>query len=102
MNEGEFLDQSDAILARIQQALDDSEIAEANLIEGVLNIEFDDGSQVIVNRHAPNHEIWLAAKSGGFHFRSDGKAWLDTRDGVELFTRLSHIISMQAGIAFVL
>jgi CyaY protein len=64
---------------------------------GVLEIEFQDGSKMIVNRHGAAREIWVAARSGGFHFRHDGKAWRDTRDGAELFAALSRLVSAQAG-----
>jgi CyaY protein len=66
---------------------------------GVLEVEFADGSKLIVNRHAAAREIWLAARSGGFHFRWDGSAWRDTRDGTELFAALSRAASQQAGHA---
>ena len=64
---------------------------------GVLEVEFQDGSRMIVNRHGAAREIWVAARSGGFHFRHDGKAWRDTRDGTELFAALSRLVSGQAG-----
>jgi CyaY protein len=64
---------------------------------GVLELEFQNGSKMIVNRHAAAREIWVAAKSGGFHFRHDGTAWRDTRDGAELFAALSRLVSAQAG-----
>ena len=64
---------------------------------GVLELEFQNGSKMIVNRHAAAREIWVAAKSGGFHFCHDGKAWRDTRDGAELFAVLSRLVSAQAG-----
>jgi CyaY protein len=64
---------------------------------GVLELEFQDGSKMIVNRHAAAREIWVAAKAGGFHFRHDGKAWRDTRDGGELFAALSKLVSAQGG-----
>jgi CyaY protein len=64
---------------------------------GVLELEFQDGSKMIVNRHAAAREIWVAAKSGGFHFRHDGTAWRDSRDGAELFAALSRLVSAQAG-----
>ena len=47
-------------------------------------------------------EIWVAAKSGGFHFRHDGTAWRDTRDGTELFAAVSRLASQQAGSPVVL
>ena len=73
-----------------------------SLLQGnVLELEFDDGSKVIVNRHVPNSEMWLAGKSGGFHFRQDASGnWLDTRDGGEFFARLAAMISQQSGQAF--
>lgn len=70
--------------------------------DGLLELEFPDGSKMIVNRHAAAREIWVAAKSGGFHFRHDGRAWRDTRDGTELFAALSRLLSAQGGAPVVL
>ena len=63
----------------------------------MLEIEFADGSKIIVNRHAAAREIWVAARAGGFHFRWDGSAWRDTRQGSELFGELSKLVSAQGG-----
>ena len=64
MTESEFLDVSDAVFAQIEMALDDVEFDVDTLRSGnVLEIEFKDGSKVIVNRHAANQEIWLAARN---------------------------------------
>ncbi len=102
MTESEFLNVSDALFERIQSALDAAGAEVESLLQGnVLELEFDDGSKVIVNRHVPNSEMWLAGKSGGFHFRQDaGGNWLDTRDGGEFFARLAAMISQQSGQAF--
>jgi CyaY protein len=64
---------------------------------GVLEMEFDDGSKMVINRHGAAREIWVAARSGGFHFRHDGSSWRDTRDGTELFAAVSRLASEQAG-----
>lgn len=69
---------------------------------GVLELEFDDGSKIIVNRQAPMREIWVAARSGGFHFRHSDGRWCDTRDGSELFAALSRLVSAQSGVAVIL
>jgi CyaY protein len=69
---------------------------------GVLEIEFDDGSKMVINRHGAAREIWVAARTGGFHFRHDGSAWRDTRDGTELFAAVSRLASRQAGTPVVL
>jgi CyaY protein len=66
---------------------------------GVLAIEFGDGSKIIVNSQAAAREIWVAAKSGGYHFRGDGGRWINTRDGSELFAALSAYVSQQAGVS---
>lgn len=64
---------------------------------GVIEIEFDNGTKVIVNRHTAAREIWVAARSGGYHFRPQGDRWLATRDGEELMAALSRCLSEQAG-----
>ena len=99
MNDSEFDSAADAALARIDAALEasDADLDVAMVSAGVLEIEFDDGGKIIVNRHAAAQELWVAARSGGFHFRWDGQCWRDTRDGSELFAALSALISAQAG-----
>lgn len=99
MDDKEFNGLADAVLARIEAALEasgadiDFELAAG----GVLEIEFEDGGKIIVNRHGVAREIWVAARAGGFHFRWDGSAWIDTRDGAELMSKLSALASQQAG-----
>jgi len=57
---------------------------------GVLELEFADGSRIVVNRHSAARQIWVAARSGGYHFRWDGSHWVDTRESGELLAaRLS-------------
>lgn len=99
MDDKEFAQQAGVVLAAIEQALEDcgADLDFELAAGGILEIEFADGSKIIVNRHAVAREIWVAARSGGFHFRHDGARWLDTRDGVELFARLSELVSRQAG-----
>ncbi len=99
MTESEFNALADIALSRIEQAL---EASAADLdwelkTGGVLELEFADGSRIIANRHSAAREIWVAAKSGGFHYRYDGDRWVNTRDGEELFTALSRLVSTQAG-----
>jgi CyaY protein len=99
MDDSEFNTLAGQALARIDVAL---EACEADLdfelaAGGVLEIEFADGSKIIVNRHTVAKEIWIAARAGGFHFRWDGAAWRDTRDNAELMEKLSALASQQAG-----
>lgn len=97
MNETEFEALAGAALEAIEQALEKIDVDFELKGGGVLEIEFDDGSKIIVNRHSAAREIWVAARAGGFHFRWDGAAWRDTRSGNELFGALSELISGQLG-----
>lgn len=99
MEDREFNTLADAALARIEAALEasDADIDFELAAGGVLEIEFADGSKIIVNRHGVAREIWVAARAGGFHFRWDDGAWRDTRDGVDLMDKLSALASQQAG-----
>lgn len=99
MDESEFAAAAERTLERVERALEESGIdADTELKEGgVLEIEFADGSRMVINRHGAAREIWVAARSGGFHFRWDGVAWRDTRDGAELFAALSRLVSAQSG-----
>ena len=87
--DSEFIAAADRVLETIGAALD-AALARAdadvdwNLNDGILEIECEDGSKLIVNRHVPNREIWVAARSGGFHFGPRDGAWRDTRAGTEL------------------
>jgi CyaY protein len=69
---------------------------------GILELGFEDGSKMIINRQGAAREIWVAAKSGGFHFRYEGGRWVDTRDGGELFAALSRMVGAQSGAAVIL
>jgi len=99
MDEAEFNSAADGTLRRIEQALDESGADFDYEVKagGVLELEFADGSKIIVNRHTAAREIWVAAKSGGFHFRPENGRWVGTRDGQELFAALSALASQQAG-----
>lgn len=101
MTESEFLNITDAVFNRIETVLDDSELdVEPMRMGNVLDIELADGSKIIVNRHAFNQELWIAAKSGGFHYRLIDGDWCDTRGGGEFFADLGAAISAQAGEPF--
>jgi CyaY protein len=99
MDEREFAERAERALERIEAALEACGVdADVERKEGgVLEIEYGDGSRMVVNRHAAAREIWVAARSGGFHFRWDGSAWRDTREGTELFAALSKLVSAQSG-----
>jgi CyaY protein len=104
MNESEFLRAATAILDRIEEAIDASgaDVDFERKGEGVLALEFANGTQIIVNLQAPMRQIWIASKAGGFHFAPQGASWIDTRSGEELFAVLSSHASAQSGSGIVL
>ena len=98
MDDKEFNALADQAFQQIEVALERADIDFEIVAGGVLELEFDDGSKIIVNRHGVAREIWVAARSGGFHFRWDGGQWLDTRDGARLMDKLAALASLQAGV----
>ncbi|RRD90974.1 iron donor protein CyaY [Conchiformibius steedae] len=98
MTETEFLQHSDALFAHIEDAIDEGGWdLDCQHSGNVLTIEADDGTQIIVNRHTPNQELWIAAKNGGYHFSRQNNSWLATRDGSEFFAVLSRVLGEACG-----
>lgn len=103
MTETEFLDLAETTLNSIERALEHAADAadldiECSRAGNVLEIELiDTGSKIIINSQAPMQEIWVAARSGGFHYKRNGERWLDTRSGEELFAALERLVGEQAG-----
>lgn len=98
MNESEFHRLVDEALARIEAAAESQDRLDVDLESGILTITCPDESRVIVNRQTPNREIWVAARSGGFHFAYRDGLWRDTRGGDELFASIGRIVESQAGV----
>jgi CyaY protein len=97
MNETDFHRAVDAVLSRIEAAVERADSLDVDLEAGILTITCRDGSRIIVNRQTPNREIWVAARSGGFHFVAREGEWRDTRSGEELFAALARLIASQGG-----
>ena len=99
MEESAFNALAEAELARIESALEacgvDIDIEPKP--GGILELEFDNGTKMIINRHTAAREIWVAAKSGGFQFRPQDGRWINTRDGADLWAMLAALASAQAG-----
>ncbi len=94
----EFNETVDALFDQIVETIDESEAADdVELNQGVLEISCVDRSKIIINRHAPTQEIWVAAKSGGYHFRFANGIWLDTRSGEPLSDAISRVVFEQTG-----
>jgi len=105
VEEREFLALADAELARIEAALDGLLAADAADFDyelkpgGIIEIECGDGTKIIVNRHMAAREIWVAARSGGYHFKLADGRWIGTRDGEDLAAVLARCLGEQTGVA---
>jgi len=104
LSDADYHREAGALLARIEATTD--RWLQEDLIDidtqrtgGLLELSFPDRSKIIINTQPPLHEIWLAAKGGGFHFRWQAGQWVDTRDGSEFLAALSLQASQQAGKA---
>ena len=103
MSETEFLDLAESTLDTIEAAMDrlnDEDVidVECKRSGNVLEIEFiDNGSKIIVNSQAPLQEMWVAARSGGYHYKRVGGEWRNTRDDSEFYASLSKYASEQGG-----
>ena len=91
-------------LARIEATLDawlqdDVIDIDSQRTGGLLELSLPGGSKIVINTQPPLHELWLAARGGGYHFKRVDEAWRDTKDGMEFFERLSREASAQAGQA---
>ncbi|WP_165008612.1 iron donor protein CyaY [Neisseria yangbaofengii] len=98
MTESEFIRHTEELFNRIEDQIDENGWNfDCRFAGNVLTIEADDGTQIIVNRHTPNQELWIAAKSGGYHFTEKDGQWLSTRDNSEFFAVLNDALSAASG-----
>jgi len=103
MTDTEYLTEAETLLRNVEaccdQINDQSEVDIDNQrVGGMITLTFASGSQIIINLQKPLHEVWMATKAGGYHYRFQDQ-WLNTRDGSEFFGDLSKHASAQAGQA---
>lgn len=102
LSDAQFDAATSAVLAAIETTLDrwlqdDVIDIDSQRSGGLLELSFASGSKIVINTQPPLHELWMAARTGGYHYRYADGRWLDTRDGSEFFATLSREISAQAG-----
>ncbi len=101
LTEAEYEGLAHETLAQIEQAIEASgtEI-EFETEDEILTLEFPDGSRIIINRQRPLKQIWVAARSGGFHYQYDPaqKRWIRA-GGQELIADLEDFAGQQLKMA---
>ena len=106
MTELEYLDTAEELLLAVEQSCDrinddtDADI-DAQRVGGMVTLTFPNRSQIIINLQPPLHEVWMAARSGGYHYKFDGQLWRDTKTGNDFYADLTRDASAQAGMALV-
>ena len=103
-DDASYLREANAVLASVEAHVDrwlqdDVIDIDGARTGGLLELAFPNGSKLVLNTQPPLRELWLAARSGGYHFRRVEGRWLDTRSSREFFELLSASASEQAGIA---
>ncbi len=102
MNESEFHQRVDAMLLAIEEAIDDSEAdLDYENAAGILTLTLENDSQIIINRQSPVMQLWLAARSGGYHFDWSDEAggWVRDSDGAGFVEMLNQALIDQGGEA---
>ncbi|MEZ8619081.1 iron donor protein CyaY [Vibrio splendidus] len=98
MNDTEFHQLVDIQMQNIEEAIDESEAdVDYEVTGNVMTLEFENRSQIIINRQEPMREIWLASKSGGFHFKLVDDKWTCSKTGMELFEMVKEECVKHAG-----
>ncbi len=103
LSDADYHAKSHAVLAGIEACVDrwlDEDLIDIDSQRngGLLELSFPNRSKIIINTQPPLHELWLAAKAGGYHFAYCEGRWLDTREGTEFLALLSREASSQAGV----
>lgn len=102
MTDSEFMDRAECLLKAVEASCDrinDETTADIDnqRTGGMITLAFTNRSQIVINLQKPLHEVWLAAKGGGFHYQFDGVQWSDTKGQGEFFASLSRYATEQAG-----
>lgn len=104
MTDLEFMDHAEKLLLAVERSCDhindatDADV-DAQRSGGMVTLTFPNRTQIVINLQKPLHEVWMAARSGGYHYRFDGQVWQDTKGAGEFFVCLSRDATHQAGLA---
>ncbi len=98
MTETEFLEASEALMQAVEDAVDACGLdLDCDRSGNVLTLEGDNGEQIVINRHTPTGQMWLATRKGGLHFENKDGRWLNTRDGTTFESALSEAVRFVCG-----
>ena len=103
MDKKDYLRLADECLERLVEALEPFDPDEVDFAtsDGVVTLEFADRTRYVMNRQTAADQMWFAAGARAWHYDWDEarKAWIDDKEGVELFERISEVVSAKLGRA---
>ena len=102
MTDLDYLNHAEKTLAAVELACDRiNDTSDADIDNqrsgGMITLSFTNRSQIVINLQKPLQEIWMAARSGGFHYKFNDGEWLDTKSSNEFFAALTQCASEQSG-----
>ena len=98
MNESEFNQQIDDLLMEIEDAIEESGVdIDYETVAGILTLDFENGSQVIINRQVAMRQLWVAAKSGGFHLEWVEEQWVTSTTKEIMSALIDRVCTEQSG-----
>lgn len=102
MEERRFHSLADATLRDLMDRIDAAagDVAEADLVGGVLTIALESGAEYVLNKHAPSRELWLSSPlsgAGRYAYDEARAAWLEARGGGALAALLEGELAALAG-----
>ena len=106
MTESKFDELIEQTFSALEMALDEVDADDTDIdyetSGGVLTVVFENASRLVFSRQPPTQQLWLAAKSGGFHFAFDEEAcdWRDTRAGNLFRPFVVEQMQVQGGVRF--
>ena len=95
IDESRFAAAADNLLNRIADSVDAvlGDDVDAELQGGILTLSLDGGGQYVINKHAPNRQIWMSSPfSGASHYDFADGQWISTRDAAN---RLPEILAAE-------
>ena len=103
MTDNEFMNLAEALLQSVEQHCDRiNESSDADIdnqrVGGMVTLVFANRSQIVINLQKPLHVVWLATRSGGYHYRQNVQAWMDTKGQGYFWVQLGQDASAQTGL----
>jgi len=97
MDSNSYLSRVDVVLNRAADWLEgfDPDEVDFSTSDGVVTIEFPDGTKYVLNRQRAAEQVWFAAGAEAWHYNFDPESgeWRDAKDGHELFANIEDRVN---------